>query len=473
MLVPRSYQRGFCHQLASEAKRHFLEIWPRQHGKDRCFLNAAGQIAARKPCVVYHCFPKFVQGRRAIWENVDGRTGRRLLNDVLQMRDRAGHSLIGGVRSDEMVITFKNGSIYRLIGSDSYGNVLGAGPYVIGYSEWSRCDPAARDYFQPMIVQNRGIEAFMSTVFGENHCTAMADTVCENPDWHYSFYTIDETFRDAPGEDGEPVVSTAFLEELRGEWIESGGESGMSPEMIAQEYYNDRTGVNTGKVYGEELRAARNEGRICKVPHDPARLVHTFWDRGVHNRIWFAQGPTRKSGPWWDVIDCLGTDMSSVPEIVHMLRKEHRAKYDYGVHVVARDAWDPVPGHIESFVKQAHRLGVRFKRAPNLKVYTGISAAKALFPLCRFDAERCRPGLAGLDGYHYEYDNKRKRFAHEPVKDGAAHWADAFRYFAVGRPDLRAGQMEDIVPPDADIVTQLAAQHTRASNTLSRSYRRR
>jgi hypothetical protein len=462
MLIPRSYQFGFCHQLATEAKRHFLEIWPRQHGKDRCFVNAAAQVAMRRPMVLWHCFPEYAQGRKAIWENIDGRTGKRILDDLAP--------LIEAENKQEMTITFKNGSLYRVVGSDNYNAVVGAGPYIIGYSEWARCDPMARSYFQPMLLQNGGIEVFMSTVFGENHCTAMADAVCNDPAWHYSFYTIDDTVRDAPGEDGSPVVSQEDLDELRREWVNSGGESGMSPEMIAQEYYNDRTGVNTGVVFGEELRAARNEGRITRVPHDPSKLVHTFWDRGVHNRIWFGQ----KVGPRWHLIDCLGTDLDALPGIIRRLREGEREKYDYGVHIVARDAVDPVPGHMQSFKKQAEALGVAFKIAPNLRVDTGINAARAVFPLCWFDEERCRPGLAGLGRYHYAWDDKKRRFSREPVHDDASHWADAFRYFAVGRPDAKDWREEDDLPPGADIITRMQhAQRQRSGNTVSRNYRRR
>ena len=463
MLVPRSYQWGFCHELAWEAKRHFLELWPRQHGKDRCFLNAAAQVGIRRPMVIWHGFPKYSQARKALWENIDARTGRRIIEDVAPF--------LAGMRNDEMTLTFKNGTIYRLIGWDNISTLVGAGPYIVGVSEASRTDPSARGYYLPMILQNNGIEALFTTVFGENWVTALADAVCGDPEWHYSFYTIDDTRRDAPGEDASAVVSRGDLEALRLEWVQTGGESGMSPEMIAQEYYNDRTGVNTGKVYGEELRAARQEGRITHVPHDPSLLVHTFWDRGVHNRVWFAQ----RTRTVWHVIDCLATDNSTLGEIARLLRQDHRGKYVYGVHVVARDAWDPVPGHIESFAKQGLRLGLRFKRAPNLRVDTGINSAKALFALCLFDEERCRPGLAGLGNYHYEWDDKRKRFGQEPVHDGASHWADAFRYFAVGRPDgIKQLPPEDALPSDADYITRMNARREgRRGNTLSRNYRRR
>jgi phage terminase large subunit len=47
----------------------------------------------------------------------------------------------------------------------------------------------------------------------------------------------------------------------------------------------------TGAVYRNELLAADNEGRICRVPYDASKPVDTFWDLGYFDKvaIWLAQ----------------------------------------------------------------------------------------------------------------------------------------------------------------------------------------
>jgi phage terminase large subunit len=49
--------------------------------------------------------------------------------------------------------------------------------------------------------------------------------------------------------------------------------------------------VLEGAIYANELREVDQTGRICKVPYDRTKPVHTFWDLGYADQtsIWFAQ----------------------------------------------------------------------------------------------------------------------------------------------------------------------------------------
>jgi len=68
----------------------------------------------------------------------------------------------------------------------------------------------------------------------------------------------------------------------------------------------------------------------------------------------------------------------------------------------------------------------------NIGIQDGIEAARALFPRCWFDQEKCRLGIDALASYHKEYDEINQVYKQRPVHDWSSHGADAFRYFAVG-----------------------------------------
>lgn len=420
--LPRGHARPFLYAFQMEMYRQYVLAWHRRFGKSRTVLNAAWPKVMQRGWPVWHGFPEFAQGRDVFWNAVDSHTGRRILDDVLPYTSRV---------NDQRMILWFGDIYYQVMGFDRYNARVGAGPKVIIYDEWSLMDPMARNYFRPMVMENQGIEVFAFTLRGENHAAGLIDTAKAYPaEYFLSELTIDDTVRDAPGEQdyGQAVVTQEDVEHERRLFRASGGKMGMSEEMIQQEFYNSREGVNVGKVYGKEMAAARREGRIAQIPHDPTLLVHTAWDRGVHNRIWFWQ----QRGPARYYIDFLSTDNSALPDIVAQMREGHRAKYRYGDHWVARDAEDPTPWHEKSGTALAEGLGINFKIVARLSVLSGIDRAKAQLAMSWFDAKRCEEGLNDLREYEHAKSAKHGTFLKEPDrKQMAAHGADAFRYSAI------------------------------------------
>src|SRR3546814_19768025 len=70
--------------------------------------------------------------------------------------------------NDEMFIELNNGSTWQCIGSDRYNATVGAGPVFISYSEWALCNPSAWAYHRPMLEENGGGAAFITTPRGQN-----------------------------------------------------------------------------------------------------------------------------------------------------------------------------------------------------------------------------------------------------------------------------------------------------------------
>ena len=438
--LPRGQQRPFMYCFSQEMFWLYILEWHRRYGKGRAFMNAGGAKARDKGWWVWHTFPTFTQGRSAMWAATDP-TGRRILEDLLPYTTETG------VNDMAMRLTFPSGGIYQVVGTDKINKRIGSGPNCIAHDEFSLQNPMARNYYAPMLKENKGPEVLLFTPRGENHATGAVDYALAYPgDAFYSHLTVAETVRDAPGESrfGEPVISEGDIERERQLFRASNGKLGMSESMIQQEFFLSREGVNQNQVYGEELAALRKRGGITEVPHDPGLLVHTYWDRGVHNRIGFVQNKGRAR--YW--IDYLATDNSSPMQIVALLKEGHRAAYNYGRHFVGRDAEDPTAWqwHEKSSMEIWAGLGIKFEIAPFLLVTTGINAVKAGLGRCTFDARRCELLLNDLREYRWAVDATYQTMREPDKRQPARHAADMVRVWAVTESDDRTGAAEG--PPD-------------------------
>lgn len=416
--VARSYQLPFRASFQALEYKHYFLDWPRQTGKDTTIIDALTDHALERPANYYHCLPKYEQCRKSIWENIDAETGFRLM-DLM--------SPYAQLKDSDMTAHFPNGAIYRLIGSDNYNTILGAGPFIIVYSEWARCDPEARGYFLPMLMRNGGVEVFVTTM-RPNHAADLA-AVAEarhGQDWFYSKYNVEQCFRDAPGEDGTRVVAAETIESQRAEFKLSLGRTGMSDELIQQEYYNSRLGVMEGSILGKQMEDARKAGRICDLPILSGVPVDTYWDLGRRDStaIWFVQ----QDGPWFNVIDYLeafGAGIEWYAEALqakkYVYRPEvwpHDGKHQvFGLNESRRDGWERLTGRAPEILKVG-------------SIADGINAMRTVISRCRFDITRCARGIECLRMYRYEFDEKRKVFGVEPAHDQYSHGADAFRTFA-------------------------------------------
>jgi len=82
---------------------------------------------------------------------------------------------------------------------------------------------------------------------------------------------------------------------------------------------------------------------------------------------------------------------------------------------------------IESIMRGAGR---KVRHAPKLLKADALNAGKTLFPLCRFDAEKCADGIQSLR--HYQWDREAlEPGKRKPLHDQYSHGADAFLTAAV------------------------------------------
>lgn len=197
-------------------------------------------------------------------------------------------------------------------------------------------------------------------------------------------------------------------------------------------------GVMEGSYYGKQLDIAKKEGRIGRMPYDPALGVETWWDIGIGDAtaIWFTQTIRNEI----HVIDYL----ENSGEMMSFYAKELQLKpYIYighhGPHDLEVREWAQAGAEGEPKTRKqiAKALGIDFQLVPNLGIDDGIEAARAIMSRCYFDAEKCKRGLSALSSYHKAYNTKTKTFQSYPEHDWSSNGCDGFRYFAVGHKSVK------------------------------------
>ncbi len=185
--------------------------------------------------------------------------------------------------------------------------------------------------------------------------------------------------------------------------------------------------VLEGAIYAKELRKADADGRITKVPYDPLKPVHTFWDLGIADAtsIWFAQSV----GFEYHLIDFEEGTGNSVQ---HYLKRLQDRPYIYGTDYLPHDARARALGTGKSIEELMRAAGRRVQIVPRLSIEDGINAARTIFPVCWFDESKCEAGINALRRYRYDKDEDTGEVSKKPEHDEFSHAADAFRMFGVG-----------------------------------------
>ena len=194
--------------------------------------------------------------------------------------------------------------------------------------------------------------------------------------------------------------------------------------------------VLDGAIYTHEILAAARDKRITRVPFDPAKPVHTFWDLGRADKtsIWFAQ----IVGFEFRLIDFYENRGFALQHYLDVLTARATEQgYTFGEHWLPHDAQNELLASERTIEQQMWAAGHQVRITPRLSVAAGIDAARQLFARCWFDAERCADGIQALRNYRYDVDPNTQAFSKNPLHDWASHAADAFRYFAVAIAEPR------------------------------------
>lgn len=182
-----------------------------------------------------------------------------------------------------------------------------------------------------------------------------------------------------------------------------------------------------GAIYAKELREATTNNRIMRVPYSPTFPVSVFSDLGWadNTSLWFVQ----KIGFEYRIIRAYQNRQQAWN---HYLQYIQSCGYVIDTIWLPHDARAKSLGTGISIEEMTRKAGFRAMIVPSLSVQDGINAARTIFPVAYFDQEGCADGLQALRRYRYDVDPATQQFSRRPLHDDSSHFADAFRYFAVG-----------------------------------------
>lgn len=425
----RPYQQPFHKYLLNTPKARAIEIAHRRWGKDEIVLAATCELAHRRVGSYWHCLPEFGQGRKALWTAVNAHTGKRRIHEAFPPE------ICENVNDQEMFIRLKCGSTWQIIGSDRYDATVGAGVAGIAYSEWALANPSAWAYHRPMLEENNGWAAFITTPRGRNHAYSMYQMAKDNPRWFAEVSNVHDT----------GALSPQQLEDSLKEYVALYGED-IGNAQFEQEYLCSFNAAILGAFYAREMVAVRKEGRIDAIDAIPGKAVHRAWDIGVKDdtSIWWFQ----VVGTQIFILDCYsasGVGLDHYADVIDKRREEHG--WTDGIDFVPHDAKIKEWGTGRTRVETMRDFKLNPQLVPLAAKMDGINAVRVTLPRCVFHTRCEDEGISALEQYRREWDDDKKAFKASEVHDWSSHLSDAFRYLAMSWRSIPEVIVEKREPP--------------------------
>lgn len=381
-----------------------VEVWARRCGKDLVYASIAFMLSQERKGLYVHFLPEFAHARRTLWDGFDN-DGNRFIDTVFPRELRKA------TREDDMRIELLNGSVWQLGGSDQYDRWVGGNPIGLVFSEYALAHPKAWEIMRPIVRDNGGHAAFISTPRGYNHLHDIRKIAQRTEGWRASLITAF---------DAGVMTQAQYDEEIA---------LGMPEELARQEYLCDFSAANVGSILGKYVEAAEKQNRITLDPlwdMDGSRIVVSsdigfrdtaafwFWQPvpGGFHLVDYAEGFNKDAEQWIEELQQKPWDIGTF-----WLPRDARAKTFQSRHSV-----------IEQFAKAFGADCI--KVAPAMKSQDKVNAGRSIMPRCRFDAAACAQGLLALRDWSFKYDDDRKTYSKEPDHNWASHAADAFCYGA-------------------------------------------
>lgn len=461
--LPRPYQMP-AWQFMIEGGLRYVGVNHRRWGKDKLFLNMAAVKSVQRIGSYWHMLPEASQARKAIWDAVDEYTGERLIDQAFPEALRAD------TRGTDMFIRFKNGSTWQVVGSDNYDSLIGSPPIGLTFSEYAYANPAAWQKLSPILLNNGGWAAFISTPCGRNHFHGLYE-YANSPEgkaegWMAEVQDVERTYAlvmarlAAAKASGKPFrwrgkeytqigelrvdqcieITREFITaEERQLTAQRGAQEAQA--IIQQEYYCSFQAAIPGAYYGAIIERMErcNPPLITRVPHDPSFLVECWLDLGISDdtAIWFTQRIGRETR----VIDFYESSGVGIDHYIRVLNgkevsesdaaNQRRSQYQYAPHVLPHDA-----GHRQL----SQRGGASFSdvmkkdyRHPNRVVpqtkslVLSIDKVRRFLPTCVFDEELTKDGLNKMRQYRRVWNPETRAYGLTPLHDFTSHAASAFQ----------------------------------------------
>ena len=407
--VPRLYQIPICDALENKGYKKIIAIMPRRAGKDITAWNLSIRQCLDKVCIVYYIFPTYSQAKKVIWSSVT--------NDGRSFLDFIPKDAIASKNSQEMKVTFVNGSSLQLIGSDNIDSIVGTNPYGCVFSEYAIQDPRAYQFIRPILAANQGWCLFISTPRGKNHFYDLYQMAKQNKRWFAYKLTLDDTKH----------ISLDEIQSERDEGL-------MSEDLIQQEYYTSFTMGVEGSYFCKYVDKMKLNSQIGVVPHEYGHRVHTAWDIGVRDStcILFYQ----TIGQTIRIIDCYENQKEGLEHYAKVISERD---YLYGKHIAPFDINVKEFGSGMTRIEKAKQLGITFTVADSISIEDGIESVRSAFSKIWIDEVKCAPFIKAIENYRQEFDPIHRVYKPRPLHNWASHWADSLRYLCISLPKTRDG----------------------------------
>lgn len=264
------------------------------------------------------------------------------------------------------------------------------------------------EIIRPALADRKGWCLFIGTPKGNNHFADFKDRAIKGDGWKFLEFKASKT----------SVLDHKELAEAKAE---------MGEDKYRQEFECSFDAPVEGAYYGALLNEADEQNRVTSIPHDEVARLVCAWDLGVSDStcIWVAQ----IVGKEIQLIDATENHGVGLDYYVSWLRNNG---YDKAQQILPHDVRVREMSSGKSRQEVLMEAGLEITIAPSLSVADGIQAVRRILPRCWFDKENTKQGLAALRNYRRQYDEKRNVFFDTPLHDWASHYADSFRYLAIG-----------------------------------------
>lgn len=428
-VVPNGTARTWDIETKAQLHRFFANGYlVHNSGKDDFALHYTACQAMQRPGTYWHMLPNYNQCRKAIWDAINPRTGKRRIDEAFPEVIRET------TRSQDMYIRFINGASWQLVGSDSFDSLVGSPPVGLTFSEYALADPRAWAYLRPILADNDGDALFISTPRGKNHFYNMYNNAIDDPSWYVSKVTATDS----------GLFTPEMLAKEKAELIAEFGEDD-GTAIFMQEYFCSFDSAMSGAYFGSHIMDAETQGRVTSVPYDPNVMVSTGWDIGVGDSmaIVFIQ----RVGLETRIIDYYEATGESIQHAAKVLKEK---PYVYEQHVMPHDIsvreWG---SEAKTRYQTAMELGVKpitlVKRTPKA-VDERIHAIRAEFPKMLIDKKRCAVLVEHLKGYKKKWNPILKQWDNKPEHGPESHGIDALGTYLTGvRPIAKPKTVEQIM----------------------------
>lgn len=184
--------------------------------------------------------------------------------------------------------------------------------------------------------------------------------------------------------------------------------------------------ANEGFYFAKQISQARQEKRICYLPHDSYAKTYSTWDIGIGDScaIWVWQQVGRE-------IHVLDYYENSDEDLSHYINWLKRKPYVYEAHIMPHDAGAREKSSGKSYADFAREAGLKVHILPRqLNENFGIEALRNMLNKFFFDEQKCSDGIKAVENFRKEWNEKLGCYRERSHHDWASHGAKALIYAA-------------------------------------------